>query len=131
MVVFFMMYANGLKFMPNICSNDGRINNNIIIAIIPFFSAFKYFFILGLSDHPSSILEPSRGGMGSILNIAKRILKNIIFNQNNAIIPLKVLRATISDIFNKIADMHANIILVTMPAEATRIMFRFLVFNAL
>ena len=61
-----------------------------------------------------------------MLNTAKRILKNIIFNQNIAIIPLKVLWAMNSDIFKKIAETQANIILVTIPAEATRIISLFL-----
>ena len=67
--------------------------------------------------------------MGSKLNIAKRILKNIIFKKNVAKIPLIIFEGIKSDIFNNNAEISAKLKLAIIPAEATKIKLRFLFFN--
>ena len=66
----------------------GNINAMKIIKNIPSLYEFKKLQILGFFDQPSSILEPSRGGMGKALKTAKIVLYMTIFNKNNLVIPL-------------------------------------------
>lgn len=127
----FIVEANGLKFMPNDCKNAGIMKSNKIIAIRPPRSELRYFFIHLLFDQLNNIFEPSRGGMGNKLNKAKKMLKNIMLSQNIAIIPLKGFAGRITEIFSIIADITANIKLAIIPADATKIMLRFLFCNLL
>ena len=111
--------AKGLKFMPNVCNIAGNMKAKIIMKTNPFRSEFKNFCILGLSDHPKMIFEPSKGGKGKILNTTKTILKNIILSQNIANIPLIAVKGINRDNLRNNAEIIAKIKLATIPAEAT------------
>lgn len=71
------------KSIPKLCKNTGITKAMAMMAIKPFCSALTYFMAQGLSLQPKKILEPSRGGMGKILNTAKMML-NIIKLMKNA-----------------------------------------------
>ena len=73
------------------------------------------------SDQPSRIFEPSKGGIGSKLNIANKTLKKIIFKKNAAKIPLNKFDGIKREIFNNIDEIIAKIKLAMTPAAETRI----------
>ena len=123
--------AIGFKLKPKVFMIIGKMNSIMIINSIPYLSALTYFFIYLFLDQPKRIFEPSNGGIGSILNTANRMLKNIMFKKNVAKIPLSIFDGIKSDNFNKNAETTAKIKLAIIPAEATSIKSLFLFFKGI
>ena len=77
-VMLLISEISGLNLISKASNNAGMINTKVITAANPAFSEDKYFLIHLLFDQISNIFEPSKGGIGNRLNIAKIKLIKII-----------------------------------------------------
>ncbi len=114
--------TKGLNDILNSCKMVGNINAKIIIVISPAWFWFKKYCILGLSDQPNNILDPSNGGIGSKLKAANIMLNSSMLKQKYAKIPLIIFSGNKNVSFSNNSEIMAKIMLAAIPEIAIRTM---------